>query len=1182
MSKLRRLFTSALMVMVVLSMGAFASVENTSASAQAGDLIKMDGLSAVYYLGSDGKRYTFFDQSTYFSWYQDFSGVVTISATELQSYSLGGNVTMRPGTHLVKITTDPKVYAVEPGGELRWIQSEADAIALYGVDWASLVVDVNDSFFINTYTIADPLPSGEYPAGTLLKNVDGSSIYYWDGDDFRKFASEAAFVANGFNFDHVVETTGMTWSPLGDDITAYESMFNIDFNVDEAPGGTGLSVSLASDTPAAKTIPSNATGVEVAKYNFTASADGSVTIDGLTIKRTGVGLPSEVSKVYLYEGSTRLTNGRTISTSDNTATFSNVSYTVPAGSTKTISVVIDVANAATGNHAFGIESTSAVSTSAVVSGPFAITGNTMSFSSTPVGATDVEGSNTYTVKAGETNVEVGRFTVYVSSVEDGHLEGITLYNAGRDVVDNLKLYRGSDLIATANKSGNYFTFDLDTAYAISKGESAAFTVMGDVVGARDGDTATLNVRYNTDLKVKGQTYGYNLKPTIGTGTGSSMIDELGGTQVQTVNVEAGQVTLSFNGPVTSNVAKNSNDVVLMNFSITAQSTIDVEKVGVILRDSDADDDDDLTNAKIVCGSTVMNEWATWADVAATTVTDTSIWTVNAGETKHCKLTVDVENTKTASDTISADLDISNWTFKDVATGDTITDIIPSSDLVGNTMTVVEASLTGALAAIPASQTWVKGSSEIEVNGFNFTAGDAKDVKVTALTVDGYIDEQDDGTFTKSIDNTIDIKDVITSLMLYDGTTKIGDTKTFASNGEATFNTLDWTVPAGETKTLTVKATISSNAPYDVATANDRVKVAISTLTSEYDSGTGLTPDITAIDDEAEITVYQTITGAGTLTAQSASDTPKSDIIMMGTEEDITKIRFNATREDFIIEKLKVNKVGGADADVTSVILSYTNSDGDVETKTGSLSGGAVSFSSLDINVPKDGNTTVSIKANLNTSGSGATNSNSVQFDLVQATDFRAVGQSSGQVIADAGSAPAGNAMTLFEAKPTVTKATDSPEGKFTASGNTLVAKVDITASGKDITFENAVASNQIVFDFVQSGATASVNSTTVELRDSDGTVLCSDAAIDLDAGDSFTCDFATNALTVTAGTTETLSLYVDTTTAGLTSENDSIQVVLNDNANNNFIWSIDNNGADYATGAITLKGDIYFGNLSHN
>ncbi|MBN2884473.1 hypothetical protein JXE04_00960, partial [Patescibacteria group bacterium] len=201
MKKLRKFLTLSVMVMSIAVMSGFASLTPANASAQAGDLIKMDGLSSVYYLGADGKRYVFPSESVYFSWYSDFSGVVTIPASELQSYPLGANVTMRPGTSLVKITTDPKVYAVSADGTLRWVQSEADAIALFGSSWASRVVDVADSFFTN-YTIGTPLVSGTYPAGTLLKNANNASVYYFDGTNYRMIGSDAAFTANRFSYSN--------------------------------------------------------------------------------------------------------------------------------------------------------------------------------------------------------------------------------------------------------------------------------------------------------------------------------------------------------------------------------------------------------------------------------------------------------------------------------------------------------------------------------------------------------------------------------------------------------------------------------------------------------------------------------------------------------------------------------------------------------------------------------------------------------------------------------------------------------------------------------------------------------------------------------------------------------------------------------------------------------------------
>lgn len=122
----------------------------------ADSLIKSSASTAVYYCGTDHKRYVFPNDKAYFTWYEDFSEVREVSVGELASIPLGGNVTYRPGVKLIKITTDPKVYAVDRGGILRWVASSEVARELYGDDWIELVDDVSDAFFIN-YTIGAPI-----------------------------------------------------------------------------------------------------------------------------------------------------------------------------------------------------------------------------------------------------------------------------------------------------------------------------------------------------------------------------------------------------------------------------------------------------------------------------------------------------------------------------------------------------------------------------------------------------------------------------------------------------------------------------------------------------------------------------------------------------------------------------------------------------------------------------------------------------------------------------------------------------------------------------------------------------------------------------------------------------------------------------------------------------------------
>ena len=134
---------------------ALLPVVSHAALPSTGRLIK-GSASAVYWYSNDGKRYVFPNEKTYKTWFPDFSGVVTVTDSELASVALGGNVTYRPGVKMVKIQSDPKTYAVDAGGTLRWVKSESVAAALYGSAWNfTSVEDLSDAFFVNYRVGAD-------------------------------------------------------------------------------------------------------------------------------------------------------------------------------------------------------------------------------------------------------------------------------------------------------------------------------------------------------------------------------------------------------------------------------------------------------------------------------------------------------------------------------------------------------------------------------------------------------------------------------------------------------------------------------------------------------------------------------------------------------------------------------------------------------------------------------------------------------------------------------------------------------------------------------------------------------------------------------------------------------------------------------------------------------------------
>ncbi len=129
--------------------------------------------TAVYYFANDGKRYVFPNEKVYFTWYGDFSQVKVIPQDQMSLLPIGGNVTYRPGTKLVKFQTDPKTYLVAKGGVLQWVQSETVARDLFGENWNQHVDDISEAFYVN-YTFGQPIGSAYDAPLAMMKAKSGS------------------------------------------------------------------------------------------------------------------------------------------------------------------------------------------------------------------------------------------------------------------------------------------------------------------------------------------------------------------------------------------------------------------------------------------------------------------------------------------------------------------------------------------------------------------------------------------------------------------------------------------------------------------------------------------------------------------------------------------------------------------------------------------------------------------------------------------------------------------------------------------------------------------------------------------------------------------------------------------------------------------------------------------------
>ena len=223
------LLNLALIALIAGSLTAFSHVASVRA-ASINTVIRGQSQQTVYWYANDGKRYVFPNAATYFTWYTSFNNVQNISDSELFTIPLGGNVTYRPGAKLIKIATDPKVYAVARGGILRHVTSESLAIQLYGSAWASKVDDVQDTYFSN-YTVGTPIYStSDYNVSNEYNGV------FNPGDSLRNMSQ------NNTNYFNNVQTGSLTLTADRTSITSGQSVYLTGFYSGTLPSGGRLEI----------------------------------------------------------------------------------------------------------------------------------------------------------------------------------------------------------------------------------------------------------------------------------------------------------------------------------------------------------------------------------------------------------------------------------------------------------------------------------------------------------------------------------------------------------------------------------------------------------------------------------------------------------------------------------------------------------------------------------------------------------------------------------------------------------------------------------------------------------------------------------------------------------------------------------------------------------------------------
>jgi hypothetical protein len=119
----------------------------------AGDVLRGEHYSTVYYIDANLLRRPFQDSQTYFTHYSSWATVRTVTDATLSTLTMGKPMLPKSGVVLVKIVSDPRVYALETSLDglhevsLRWVPSETVANTLYGSTWADYVIDIPSTIY---------------------------------------------------------------------------------------------------------------------------------------------------------------------------------------------------------------------------------------------------------------------------------------------------------------------------------------------------------------------------------------------------------------------------------------------------------------------------------------------------------------------------------------------------------------------------------------------------------------------------------------------------------------------------------------------------------------------------------------------------------------------------------------------------------------------------------------------------------------------------------------------------------------------------------------------------------------------------------------------------------------------------------------------------------------------------
>lgn len=819
--------------------------------------------------------------------------------------------------------------------------------------------------------------------------------------------------------------------------------------------GTGLSVSSAVQ-PTASLAPQSAARVPFTKVNLTAGTDGDITVNNITVERTGLGADAVFSGIVLLdENGIQIGDAKTLNS--NHQAFVGSAFTIKAGQTRTLTIAGNMASSLA-SYAGQVVSLSVVGVnagSATVSGTLPITGAvqtinaTLSLGSVSYAISSYDPNTSANKEIGTTGYKFAGIRVTAGSAEKLKLFSIRWNQSGSvssSDLANIKTYVDGVAYDVAVSSDNkYYTTLFPGGLLIDKGLSKDIWVSADIVGSNaSGRTIKFDIYKTTDLYLVGDTYGYGITPAVGSGSAADATSEFTASNPwfdgSKVTVTAGSATTISKSNVVpaQNIAVNVPNQVLGGFETNFKGEpVSVQQMVFTVATSGPTSyspNSLLTSVSLYdeTGAVVagpVDATQTAAQVAATgqTITFTDTVTFPVGRkvyTLKGKIPSSAPNNQTI---IVSTTPSTGWTnVTGQTTGNTVSLSSFSGAVTMNTMTVKSGSLAITVSGNPASQTMVAGGSARLFTNFQFDASQSgEDVRFSTFP----IVESGTGTVTK-----------ITGCQLYDGNTALNSTAVNPAAGSNTFsfdNTL--VITKGTVKTLSLKCNVASDA------------------TGTYLFGLAASPSMTVTGVTSGNTIDHTATlsngptmlvGNASLAFSADASSPSYKLSVANTTGNVMGVlNVHAANEAITLNKIWLgltNTASSSPSDLTEVSIW----DGSTKLTTISFTGASTTAPSAAFayTVPKDSDKTLTIKADFAQIGNGQPITKSGRFIVLDYLSAEATGADSGVTVYGSGTA-AFSGTRLFKSVPTIAKVSVPTNTLDNGTKSLLRFKVSADAAG---------------------------------------------------------------------------------------------------------------------------------------